>query len=85
MISAKRPIRRVASMTGSALGSPAKTSAWRISGSLIYGPDTDGSYFVEVRKADGESLAISVPGSEAAVTRYFQERMPCGLFVPDIP
>jgi hypothetical protein len=52
---------------------------------MIYGPDTDGSYFVEVRKADGESLAISVPGSEAAVTRYFQERMPGGLFVPDIP
>jgi len=21
---------------------------------MIYGPDTDGSYFVEVRKADGE-------------------------------
>jgi hypothetical protein len=33
---------------------------------MIYGPDTDGSYFVEFRKSDGESLAISVPGSDAA-------------------
>ena len=35
--------------------------------------------------AEGEALAISIPGSEAAVIRHFQERMPYGLFVPDIP
>ena len=29
-------------------------------------------------------LAISIPPSEAAVVRYFQERMPYGLFVPDL-
>jgi hypothetical protein len=50
---------------------------------MIYGPGADGLYFVEFRKADGESLAISVPCSEAAVIRYFQERMPYALFVPD--
>jgi len=52
---------------------------------MIYGPDNDGTYFVEFCKADRESLAISVPGSEAAVIRHFQEQMPYGLFVPDIP
>jgi hypothetical protein len=31
---------------------------------MIYGPKTDGSYIVEFRIADGESLAISVPGGE---------------------
>jgi len=31
------------------------------------------------------SLAISIPRTEAAVVRYFQERMPYGLFVPDVP
>jgi len=31
-----------------------------------------------------ESLAISVPRGETAVLKYFQERMPCGLFVPDV-
>jgi len=33
----------------------------------------------------GEVLAISIPGGEARVIRYFQERMPYGLFVPDVP
>ena len=33
----------------------------------------------------GSPLAISVPGPEAAVIRYFQEHMPFGLFVLDIP
>ena len=31
---------------------------------LIYGPKTDGTYIIEFRMADGESLAISVPASE---------------------
>jgi hypothetical protein len=35
--------------------------------------------------ADGEALAISIPGGEARVIQYFQERMPYGLFVPDVP
>jgi hypothetical protein len=30
------------------------------------------------------ALAISIPRTEAAVIRHFQERMPYGLFVPDI-
>jgi hypothetical protein len=32
----------------------------------------------------GETLAISIPRTEAAVVRHFQERMPYGLFVPDV-
>ena len=50
---------------------------------MIYGPKDDGAYIVEFRTAAGEALAISIPRSEAVV-RYFQERMPYGLFVPDI-
>jgi hypothetical protein len=42
-------------------------------------------YLVEFRTAAGESLAISIPRTEAAVIRHFQERMPYGLFVPDVP
>jgi hypothetical protein len=41
---------------------------------MIYGPKTDGTYIVEFRTADGESLAI----------KHFQARMPYGLVVPDI-
>jgi hypothetical protein len=51
---------------------------------MIFGPKTDGTYVVEFRTAAGESLAISNPGSEAKVIRHFQERMPYGLFVPDV-
>ena len=32
----------------------------------------------------GEALAISVPKTEAAVIRHFQERMPYGLFVLEV-
>src|SRR5262249_45835786 len=49
---------------------------------MIFGPKSDGTYVVEFRTAAGETLAISIPASEAAVVRYFQERMPYGLFVP---
>jgi hypothetical protein len=52
---------------------------------MIYGPKNDGTYIVEFRTADGEALAISIPGGEARVIRHFQERMLYGLFVPDIP
>jgi hypothetical protein len=52
---------------------------------MIYGPKTDGTYIVEFRTAAGEALAISIPRNEAGVIRHFQERMPYGLFVPDVP
>jgi hypothetical protein len=51
---------------------------------MIYGPKSDGTYIVEFRTAAGEALAISIPASETMVVRYFQERMPYGLFVPDV-
>jgi hypothetical protein len=51
---------------------------------MIYGPKTDGAYIVEFRTAAGEALAISIPRGETAVIRHFQERMPCGLFVPEV-
>jgi hypothetical protein len=51
---------------------------------MIYGPKTDGTYLVEFRTAAGESLAISIPRGETAVLHHFQERMPYGLFVPDV-
>jgi hypothetical protein len=52
---------------------------------MIFGPKRDGTYVVEFRTADGEALAISVPAGETRVLKYFQERMPYGLFVPDVP
>ena len=52
---------------------------------MIFGPKTDGTYVVEFRTAAAEALAISIPRTETAVIRHFQERMPYGLFVPDIP
>jgi hypothetical protein len=60
---------------------PTETAKNRI---MIFGPKDDGTYVVEFRTADGETLAISIPRSEAAVVRHFQERMPYGLFVPDV-
>jgi hypothetical protein len=52
---------------------------------MIFGPKDDGTYVVEFRTADGEALAISIPRTEAHVIRHFQERMPYGLFVPEVP
>jgi len=52
---------------------------------MIYGPQQDGTYVVEFKTAVGEALAISIPNSETAVIRHFQERMPYGLFVPEMP
>jgi hypothetical protein len=52
---------------------------------MIYGPKDDGTYVVEFRTAAGEALAISIPRTECAVIRHFQERMRYGLFVPDVP
>jgi hypothetical protein len=51
---------------------------------MIYGPKSDGTYVIEFRMADGEALAISVPGSETRVLKHFQARMPYGLVVPDV-
>jgi hypothetical protein len=50
----------------------------------IFGPKSDGSYWLELRQSDGQSLVVSVPASEAAVLKYFQARMPYGLMVPDV-
>jgi len=52
---------------------------------MIYGPKDDGTYVVEFKTAAGEALAISIPRTETAVIRHFQERMQYGLFVPDAP
>jgi hypothetical protein len=38
----------------------------------ILGPRDDGTYVVEFRTAGGERLAISVPGTKAAVLKHFQ-------------
>jgi hypothetical protein len=43
---------------------------------MIYGPKSDGTYIIEFKTAAGETLAISIPGTEARVLRQFQERMP---------
>jgi len=51
---------------------------------MIFGPKADGTYEIEFRTAKGQVLAISVPRGETAVLQYFQERMPYGLFVPDV-
>lgn len=50
----------------------------------IHGPKSDGGYIVEFRGVH-ESLTISVPGVKATVLRHFQEKMPYGLVVPDVP
>jgi FAD/FMN-containing dehydrogenase len=39
---------------------------------MIFGPKSDGTYVIEFRTAAGEPLAISIPGTEAAVIRHFQ-------------
>jgi hypothetical protein len=52
----------------------------------IHGPKTDGTYIVEFKTAEGVALAFSVPkGSGTAVLEYFQDKMPYGLAVPDVP
>jgi hypothetical protein len=66
----RRPVMRVADIRGLQCGS----AAWVV---------------IEYRWADGQMdrlpvLAISVPRGETAVLQYFQERMPYGLFVPDV-
>jgi hypothetical protein len=38
---------------------------------MIFGPKSDGTYVIEFRTDAGESLAISIPGSEARVIPAF--------------
>ena len=38
---------------------------------MIYGPKADGTYVLELRTADGDVLAISVPRGETAVVKAF--------------
>ena len=45
---------------------------------MIYGSKDDGTYVVEFRTAE-----VSIPRTEAAVIRHFQECMPYGLLAPD--
>jgi hypothetical protein len=40
---------------------------------MIYGPKDDGTYLVEFRTAEGDVLAISIPRTESAVLRHFQD------------
>jgi hypothetical protein len=44
------------------------------------------TWTVRLEKAGGPCaiVTISIPGSEAAVIRDFQERMPYRLFAPDV-
>jgi len=42
-------------------------------------------HVMEFRTTKGETLAISVPSGETRVLKHFQQRMPYGLFVPDVP
>jgi hypothetical protein len=52
---------------------------------MIYGPKTDGTCIVEFSTAEGDSWRTSIPRTETAMIRHFQERMPYGLLVPDVP
>ena len=51
---------------------------------MTHGPKDDGSYVVEFRTSTAETLTTSIPKTESHVIRHFQERMPYGLFVPEV-
>ena len=51
----------------------------------IYGPKSDGSYWVEFRTADGESLVVPVPRGETAVLKHVLAIAPYGIVAPDDP
>jgi hypothetical protein len=51
---------------------------------MIYGPKDDGTYVVEFKTSGGDVLATSIPEYRGACDPAFQERMPYGLFVPDV-
>ena len=67
-------------------GTPAmkETAVTNKSRIVIYGPNPDDTYVIEFKTADGQTLAISMPRGEWVVLKHFQERMPYGLFVPDV-
>jgi hypothetical protein len=52
---------------------------------MIFRPKADGTYVMEFRASTGETLAIPIPRTEAHIIRHFKERMPYGLFVPEVP
>ena len=90
-----RPLARLAQNEESGRGGREARSGGRIAQNetaimtgnnriMIFGPKSDGTYVIEFRTAAGETLTISIPSSETTVVRYFQERMPYGLFVPDL-
>jgi hypothetical protein len=75
---ARRTDRRALQITSA---TPTMTKQNR---TMIFCPKSDGTYVVEFRTAAGESMAISIPRGETTVIRHFQERMPYGLFVPEV-
>jgi hypothetical protein len=48
---------------------------------MIFGPKDDGTYVQDGRRRGASDLN---PRTEAAVIRHFHERMPYGLFVPEV-
>jgi hypothetical protein len=52
---------------------------------MIYGPRTTAPASSNFRTSAGDVLAISIPRTETAVIPHFQERLPYGLFVPELP
>jgi hypothetical protein len=52
---------------------------------MIYRPENDGTYVVDFKTDEGETLAISIPRTETAVIRHFQKRMPMGCSCPMNP
>jgi hypothetical protein len=51
---------------------------------MIFGLNPDGTYVGRIQNRQRRTLAILVPSGETAVLKHFQERMPHGLFVPDV-
>jgi hypothetical protein len=51
---------------------------------MIFGPKSDGTYVIEFRTDAGESLAISIPGSEARVIPAFSRADAIRTVVPDV-
>src|SRR5262249_8771347 len=49
----------------------------------IYGPKPHGTSVGEFRTAPGEARASPSPANETGVIQQCEERMACGLFVPD--
>jgi hypothetical protein len=80
--SQNQSVTRITSVERFLTGQPMSGGKNRI---MIFGPKDDGTYVVEFRTAAGEALVISIPRTECAVIQHFQERMPYGLFVPDVP